>query len=272
MRRRLRLLARRLAERAGWQVLPRRFYSPVPDLDELPADVFQRSTALGGVALDVDRQAEFAEGVLGPLMAGFGSGPGGWTPRNGFYDTGDAEIAYAVLSHLRPRRVVELGSGWSSLVIDHALGDEAEHLVFDPNPSPLAPAARALPAQEVPLAAIDALGANDVLFVDTSHTVKLGGDVNHVVLELLPRLARGVWVHFHDIWLPGEYHETLVRDMEMYWAEQYLLQAFLAFNSDFELMFATRAVAEARPELLPRLIPGLDATLWPSSFWIRRQP
>ena len=272
MSERLRLFARRLAERAGWQVVERRFYSPVPDLDALPADVFARRSELAGVELDVDAQAAFAESELGPFLAEFGDGPAGWTPRNGYYDRGDAGIAYAVIRPLRPARVVELGSGFSSLVIDHALDEGAEHTVYDPYPSPLVPDARPLPAQEVPLEAIDALAAGDVLFVDTSHTVKLGGDVNRVVLELLPRLAPGVWVHFHDIWLPGEYHEVLVRQMEMYWAEQYLLQAFLAFNADFEVTFATRAVADARPELLPRLIPGLDATLWPSSFWIRRKP
>jgi Methyltransferase domain len=279
----IRRLTRRLAEAAGWQVLERRFYSPVPDLPSLPDDAFERRSPLAGLELDLDAQADLAR-QLGSYMREFGAGPAGYEPRNGYYETGDAEIAYAMVRHLRPERIVEFGSGYSTLVLSHAAernraaGVDTRLQTFDPFPSPVA-AAGALeedelteqPAQEVPLEITGALGAGDLLFVDTSHTVKLGGDVNHIVLELLPRLAPGVWAHFHDIWLPAEYHPTLVREMEMYWAEQYLLQAFLAFNERFEIAFATRALADHAPELLPELIPGLESSLWPSSFWIRRR-
>jgi hypothetical protein len=78
--------------------------------------------------------------------------------------------------------------------------------------------------------AFAALRANDPLIVDTTHTVKIDGDVNHVVLNLLPRLGSGVLVHFHDIFLPWEYPRKWAEDYGLYWNEQYLLQAFLSLN------------------------------------------
>lgn len=280
MRRRL---ARRLAERSGWQVLERRFYSPVPDLDELPEDVFERRNEMRGIDLDPARQIAFAESELAPHLAEFGQGPEGFPIRNEYYETGDAEIAYAFVRHIRPRRIVELGSGFSTLVLAHAAernradGAPCRLVSFDPYPPPVladgAPgleAHTALPAQEVPEEEFAALESGDLLFVDTSHTVKLGGDVNRIVLDVLPALAPGVWVHFHDIWLPYEYHRTLVREMEMYWNEQYLLQAFLAMNPSWEVVFATRAVAVAEDDRLRALIPEYDGSNFPSSFWMRR--
>lgn len=278
----MRDLARRLAERAGWQVLERRFYSPVPDLEALGPGVFERTSELRGIELDTAAQAEFAERELAGYMREFADGPEGFPLHNDYYETGDAEIAYAFARHIRPRRIVELGSGFSTVVLGHAVtrnreeGGEARYVAFDPYPPELLASGTpgldkhtALAAQDVPAAEFDALEAGDLLFVDTSHTVKLGGDVNRIVLEVLPALASGVWVHFHDIWLPHEYHPALVRDMEMYWAEQYLLQAFLSQNPSWEVAFATRAVAVAEPQRLQALIPHYDGSNYPSSFWIR---
>jgi hypothetical protein len=271
----IRRLTRRLAERSGWQVLERRFYSPVPDLDELPADAFDRRSPMLGIDLDPARQVAFAENELAPYLAEFATGPEGFPIRNDYYETGDAEIAYAFVRHLRPRRIVELGSGFSTLVLAHAAqrnradGAPCRLGSFDPYPPPVL--ADGAPAQEVPDEEFAALEGGDLLFVDTSHTVKLAGDVNRIVLDVLPALAPGVWVHFHDIWLPYEYHPTLVREMEMYWNEQYLLQAFLVENPSWEVVFATRAVAVAEAERLRALIPEYDGSNFPSSFWIRRK-
>ena len=100
--------------------------------------------------------------------------------------------------------------------------------------------------------------------------MKTGGDVNFVVLDALPLLAPGVVVHFHDIWLPYEYHRALTHILGMYWTEQYLLQAFLIGNPDFEVLFATRAVAVEHSERLQALIPSYSGENFPSGFWLRR--
>jgi hypothetical protein len=131
------------------------------------------------------------------------------------YEALDAETLYAMVRRFRPRQVLELGSGMSTLVIADALRhdeivDRRRHDVFDPYPrddlgEALEQVANLHPisATEVPLERFAALQAGDILFVDTTHTVKIGGDVNRVILDVLPRLAPGVLVHFHDIFLPG---------------------------------------------------------------------
>ncbi|MGZ4173973.1 MAG: hypothetical protein ACXVQR_05795 [Solirubrobacteraceae bacterium] len=99
-----------------------------------------------------------------------------------------------------------------------------------------------MPAEDVDASEITALGRDDVLFVDTTHTVKSGGDVTRIVLDLLPLVASGVLVHFHDIFLPYGYPSAWVLEERRAWAEQYLLQAFLAFKAAFEVVFPAYAV------------------------------
>jgi hypothetical protein len=187
-----------------------------------------------------------------------------------------------MVRRFNPRRVLELGSGMSTLVIAEArrrggnAGDH-QHDVYDPYPRPdLRPAlervARLHPvsAAEIELAEFARLRAGDFLFVDTTHTVKIGGDVNRVVLDVLPRLAPGVWVHFHDIFLPWEYPIEFFTELGFSWAEQYLLQAFLAFNPKFEIVFGTAALAREYPDEIRELIPRAATAVRPSAFWVRR--
>jgi hypothetical protein len=281
------VVTRALAEKSGLRVFDYSFHHPIPDLAVLPDDVFDRVSPLPGIVFDSAAQAEWAERELAGFIAEFGDGPDRWTRDNPFYETGDAEIAYAFVRHIRPRRIIELGSGYSTLVVAHAVehnraaGDEVSYRAFNPwwpasfaeegKPPPGLDSHERIPAEEVPLTEFDELESGDILFVDTSHTVKLAGDVNRIVLEVLPRLKPGVWVHFHDIWLPFEYHENLVRLMKLYWNEQYLLQAFLSMNPAYEVVFGTRAVAGQQPDRFDALVPGFAGReKYPSSFWLRR--
>jgi hypothetical protein len=125
-------------------------------------------------------------------------------------------------------------------------------------------------AQDVPLERFRELGENDILFVDTSHVVTIGGEVPFLVLEVLPVLRPGVVVHFHDIWLPDEYHRNLSEYLGVYWNEQYLVQAFLAGNPGYEVVFATHAVVEAHRAAIAELVPSFEPRYYPTSFWIRR--
>jgi hypothetical protein len=194
----------------------------------------------------------------------------------------DATLLYAVVRRLRPRRVIELGSGASTLITAQALaanaadGSPAELEVYDPYPGVVSDGLRGFTrlhrtrAQDVPLDAFAQLGDGDVLFVDTTHTVKLGSDVNFIVLEVLPRLAAGVTVHFHDIFLPYEYPRRWLEDYALYWSEQYLLQAFLSLNRDYEVLLATAALVRDRPSELRALLPAGVEPAAGASFWIRR--
>ncbi len=291
--------ARRALEPAGYQLTRRHFYSPIPIVEELPSSLWDGPSELPGVDLHVEDALALLNGPLLPYLAEFhpplhptqpgglssSTHPGDFWLHNNSYESVDAETLYAILRHLKPARVHELGSGASSHVIHLAALANAredsplEHTVFDPFPytaSPMGPVLSAtthpIRAENLDPARFAALRAGDVLFVDTTHTVRTGGDVAHIFLEILPRLAAGVTVHVHDVFLPYEYPREWVVEERRAWAEQYLLQAFLAFNRDFEVVLPNYALARAAPDVLKRLIPSFDPyTVRPGGFWIRRR-
>lgn len=272
------------AEHVGLQVVLKTFYSPIPDLATLPPEVFDRVSDLPGIHWSLDEQLAFLEERLAGPMATFdppasaGGDPHRYGTVNGSYSHLDAAALFAMVTTLRPRRIVELGSGHSSLVTAEAVragGRETSYEIYDPYPSlvrddlPGLSRLHRLPAQDVPLSIFEALREDDILFVDTTHTVKVGSDVNFIVLEVLPRLAPGVVVHIHDVFLPREYPAGWLRDYGLYWGEQYLLQAFLTMNPDYEVLLANSALSDLRgADLRARLPSGIQ--LGGSAFWIRR--
>lgn len=273
--------------RVGLDVVLKNFYSPIPNLRTLPGSIWERRGELDGVRLDLPAQLEFLGQSLGPYIRAFdlprekSSDPHRFFSDNPSYGPGDAEVLYGMIRHLKPRRMIELGSGYTTLLIAETLaqneGAPADYRVFDPFPTLVTPELPGLtelgrtPAEELPVALFSELEAGDILFVDTTHTVKMGGDVNHVVLEVLPSLGSGVVVHFHDVFLPWEYPRSWLEDFGLFWTEQYLLQAFLAFNDEFEIMCALHALSREYPERLEELMPSWGDGASPGAFWIRRR-
>ena len=125
--------------------------------------------------------------------------------------------------------------------------------------------------QDVDLEFFSQLQSGDVLFIDSSHTVKIGGDVNYLFLEVLPRLKPGVIIHVHDIFLPFDYRRDWVMDEFRFWTEQYLLQAFLTFNSEFEVLMANSYLSHYHEADLKATFPSLSSWIG-GSFWMRRRP
>ena len=275
-----------LARALGYEIVRRHFYSPVPDLDSLSPEVWTRRSELRGVSFDVDAGLRFLRAELGELIAEYRppaaptGNPGDYYLDNGFYEALDAHTLYAMVCRFRPKVVLELGSGMSSLVIADALraaGGDSQHTIYDPYPrTDLAPTLQAVAelrsssAIELPDSELQRLHPGDFLFVDTSHTVKIGGEVNHVILDVLPALAPGVIVHIHDIYLPWEYPREFMEVRRFYWSEQYLLQAFLAFNEAFEVLFANYALWRSHEDELRALVGGELPPRHPSAFWMRR--
>ncbi|HVW18951.1 MAG TPA: class I SAM-dependent methyltransferase [Solirubrobacteraceae bacterium] len=291
--------ARRTARRLGIEVVRRgRYdlvrrdpYSPVPHVEELPPDTWQRKSPLAGVDLGVDRALAWVESELAPYLAEFDLPLHGPRPAGEFYVFNDnyeaveSELLYAIVRARRPRRVLELGSGFTTLLIGVACrrnaadGATTEHVAYDPYPRPQVlggpeppppTTLRPISATDVPLEAFRELEAGDVLFVDTTHTVKVGGEVNRLVLEVLPELAPGVLVHFHDIFLPWNYPREWIEREQYYWAEQYLLQAFLAFNPTFEVLLPVHVLAREHADRLRRLVPSFAQVgrSGPNAMWL----
>jgi hypothetical protein len=289
--RRLRLsrALRVLVRRFGYELIRRHYYSPIPDLEALPPGFWERESALAGVPFDSRQGLEFVERELGPYLDEYRppleptGNPRDFYLANGFYESVDAETLYAMVRRFRPERIIELGSGLSTLVIADARargGDPADgsHTVYDPHArGELRPVLervaqlRPVSAADVPVADFEQLRAGDLLFVDTTHTVKAGSDVNHVILNVLPALAPGVLVHFHDIFLPWEYPRRFAAESNFFWAEQYLLQAFLSLNDQYEVACALYALSREEPERLRELVPAAREQETPGAFWIRRR-
>lgn len=125
--------------------------------------------------------------------------------------------------------------------------------------------------EEVEATLFTSLSENDILFIDSSHILRIGNDVYYEYLDILPRIAPGVFVHIHDIFLPFEYPRQWVMDEYRFWNEQYLLQAFLMFNNAFKVIWAGSYMHYKNSDKLRSTFRSYDpATVWPGSFWMRR--
>jgi hypothetical protein len=274
-------LVRRAFDAVGVQLVLKTYYSPIPDVRRLPADAWDRPDPMHGIAFDLDAQVG-AVRELSDHLREFAPQPGphGYVPDNPSYPPADARLLYAMIRRHRPRHVLELGSGHTTRVIAQACtanaleGHPVHFRAVDPYPIavdddlPGLDELSRIDAQHLPADAVRTLSAGDVLVVDTTHIVKMGSDVNHIVLRLLPILAPGVLVHLHDIHLPYEYPKHFA-EMGLYWGEQYLLQAFLSMNPDYEIVCAVSALCRDRHDdaVSAGLARGDESG---GAFWMRR--
>jgi hypothetical protein len=208
-----------------------------------------------------------------------------YTYDNNGFRAGDAEFLYSLIRLEKPRRMIEIGSGNSTLMAREAVeanvtedpGYSCEHVCIEPYEMPwlekLGIQVHRQPVEEVDLTLFDRLGDGDVLFIDSSHMIRPQGDVLFEVMRILPRLAPGVYVHVHDIFTPHDYPESWVRDEVRLWNEQYLLEAFLMYNREFRIVGALNYLALYHREALLRACPVLAEEIHrrdPGSFWMRR--
>jgi Methyltransferase domain len=172
------------------------------------------------------------------------------------------------MRRFRPKRYLEVGSGFSSAVAldtsDLFLEAKVNFTFIEPYPDRLMevlrPEDRAKcwlerrPVQEVPLEMFEELEENDVLFIDSAHVSKVGSDVNHMMFHVLPRLKPGVIIHIHDIFYPFEYPESWFREGRA-WNETYLVRAFLQNNHAYKILLFASYLALRFPALLAEKMP-----------------
>ena len=279
----------------GFHLVHKHFYQPIPDERDFGEGFFERLSEMPGVDLNAAAALSLLKTVFPRYLDEFrvqaplfphreGTG---FHLLNGSYMAVDAHVYYALIRHGKPRRIVEIGGGNSSLLAGMACerNREEEHpaelIVVEPYPGEMLrrgfPGMSRLVKAKVQDADFDlfaSLEAGDILFIDSSHVLRMGGDVQYEYLEILPRLKPGVLVHVHDISLPKSYPRVYFEG-GMYWNEQYLLQAFLAFNSRFEVIWPGNhmmlrypdEVCSAFPEYfeMRKLYPQSE----PTGFWMR---
>ncbi len=282
----MRLLARPI-RRLGFDFELRSFYSPIPDLALIDESVWTDRSELPGIDLDLDAQLTYLEQELAPFIAEF-SPPRGWTAEptefyleNGLFQAGDAELLYAMIRRHKPAVLLELGAGFSTLVAAAAVranrveGHNTRLISCDPYASATAASGvdglselRPIRAERLEHEEIARLQEGDILFIDSSHTVRVGGDVVHLLCDVVPRLRSGVLVHVHDIYLPYQYPRPWFSKLHWYWAEQSLLQALLCGNRDLEVLIAAHALFRERLDRLAATIPSVRNGPAPLSFWM----
>jgi len=277
----------RLWERHGFHVTPVHFYQPIPNTQSLPETLWDRPSELIGIDMNDAVQLDLLRNHFPKFRDEYDqfpaeetSEPGRFSLKNGLFDGTDALVAYCMIRHFQPRLIIEVGSGFSSLVAAEAMAKSEGSTLICIEPFPLDflrkgfPGLRSLiekKVEDIDTEFFSQLGSGDILFIDSSHTVRIGGDVNYLFLEVLPRLKPGVIVHVHDIFSPFDYRRDWVIDELRFWGEQYLLQAFLTFNSEFEVLMANAYLGHRYMEDLKATFP--NSPWWGGgSFWMRRRP
>ena len=203
---------------------------------------------------------------------------------NSRFGPGDAELLYSIIRRFQPRRLIEIGSGFSTLVARQALnrnekddnGHPCAHICIEPYEEPwleqCGATVRRQRVETVDKSLFLELEENDILFIDSSHVIRPGGDVVCEYLQILPLLKPGVLVHVHDIFTPRDYPASWVCDDLRFWNEQYLLEAFLCHNASFKILSALNYLKHNYPENVAVKFPVLGQEMWrePGSFWMRR--
>ena len=198
------------------------------------------------------------------------------------FGSGDAEYLYNLIRLKAPARLIEIGSGYSTLMAIKAIKRNHEeipdykckHLCIEPYEMPwlekTGVTVMRQRVEEVDKALFLELEKDDILFIDSSHMIRPQGDVLFEYLELIPLLKTGVIVHIHDIFSPRDYSKECVIDKVLFWNEQYLLEAFLTCNRDWKIIGALNYLHHNHYQHLKEKCPFLMQDREPGSFYIQK--
>lgn len=276
-------------QRLGVHVVETHYYQPIPDTRSLPRSLWEKDQDPPGIDLREEHQVNTLSGFTsrwGEEFHQLAAKDGEWifSIDNGMFGPVDAEIYYSFIRENKPTNIVEVGAGHSTLLASAAIernlsedpADTCTLTAIEPEPIQQLTSIQVTlvrkKVEEIDPEFFQTLSENDILFIDSSHVSRIGGDVNHLLLEIVPRINLGVLVHFHDIFLPNEYPSDWVHRQHWFFTEQYLVQAFLAFNNSFELLWSSSLMASRHMDELRASIPSLAEVpkAQPGSLWIRR--
>jgi hypothetical protein len=273
----------------GWP--PGHYYSPTPSI----AEIKEREASIFGsikkTVPGIDLNEEGQLNLLEQLKKYYPSQPFSDNKKlelryffnNPNYSYGEAIILYCMMNFLRPGRIIEIGSGYSSCVIldtnELFFNNGVKCIFIEPYPelflSLLKPNDRERVSimqkrvQDIESNIFSELTRGDILFIDSSHVSKIDSDVNHIFFRILPLLASGVHIHFHDIGFPFEYPKEWIYGGRA-WNEAYLLRAFLQYNKFFRIAFFNEFMALYYPEKLKEYLP-ISMKNPGTSIWLERQ-
>jgi predicted O-methyltransferase YrrM len=207
---------------------------------------------------------------------------------NDFYSEIDAAIYYTLIREIKPTKIIEIGCGYSTQIAALAIaqnqqeGKTGKIICIEPYPEPQLVEANLdvelliERVENIDLKIFEQLSSGDILFIDSTHTVKFGSDVCREILEILPALTSGVWIHFHDIFFPYDYPPEWLIEKRLAWNEQYMVEAFLAYNSHFEVVLANHWLSVDYPQEVAKIWPGVikwekDPYHHCAGLWLRKK-
>jgi hypothetical protein len=288
-----------MGQRAGFDVLPRHFYSQIPDLAALRRSSSWRAPAsMTGVrGTDIAEQLGKLQNWLAPLQA---QRQGAELYRESIKENGsdggygeiEAIVLHAFVATQKPRVIVQVGCGVSTAIVlaaSSAAGYAPKIICVEPYPTDFLVRSEQQgritlirkPAQDVDISTFQEASVGDLLFIDSTHTVKVGSEVNRLILEVLPRVSAGAYVHFHDIYFPYDYQRHLLSDEVFFHSESTLVHAFLACNDRFQIEVSLSMLHYAARDRLRQLLPSYDpqndedglaaegGKHFPSALWLR---
>ena len=265
---------------------PGHYYSPVPDkqyVRENAERIFDRSkNTVAGVELREKEQLQLLESFQRYYNEVFFTDEkvvaNRYWFKNPLYSYSDAIILNCMIRHFSPSRIIEAGSGYSSAAMldinEKTFNNSIDVLLVEPYPVNLENLTAGFPKnfkiipefiQKVPLDTFKSLVKNDILFIDSTHVSKAGSDVNYILFEILPVLNEGVIIHFHDVFYPFEYPQAWI-EKGFSWNEDYLLRAFLMYNTDFEIVYFNTFIEQFHRDWLsinmPNVLKNMGGGLW----------
>ena len=275
-----------ISDNWGYQVRPIHYYEPLPDFGSLTHSQVDRRRPPIAIDLKWPEQLQLlqhlSEAYADEISHLWQSAPRSFNFANDFFGGLDAAVYNALIRRLCPRRIIEIGSGFSTQVAMRGIernrksGNDCVLTCIEPNPERLNALHLDIELIQKPVEQIDPeffseLRPNDILFIDSTHTVKFGSDVCYEFLQVLPILKRGVWVHIHDIFFPHDYPAKWILERRLALNEQYLLEAFLSFANDYSVRLANHWLSIDHPHEVKKLWPNdsLNGD-GPSSFWMSR--
>jgi len=276
--------ARKILQDNKVNIIPANFYSDIPLIDEVNASFEYReadSEIYNSGVFNKKNISGFIDEICGysceftPPLEGDRENPSGFFWGNPAFSYSDAMAYYCVIRHFKPERILEIGSGFSTLVANQALvkNGKGKLTLIEPYPRKFLDNLECVETiiesfvQDIPVAEMVGLVESaDIWFIDSTHTVKVGSDCLYIYLLIMPQISKDIIIHSHDIHLPYGLPKNQVLDKHIYWTEQYLLYAYMLDNPKIDILFSSAYANKSLPDSLDNLMGGKyprgGASIW----------
>ncbi|WP_157094740.1 class I SAM-dependent methyltransferase [Picosynechococcus sp. PCC 7003] len=279
-----------LTDKLGYHIRPIHYYEPLPNFQKITSEQIKRKRNLSHINFNIESQLKNITQLGAKYkpeldVLAITKEPIKFDFQNNYFSSLDACLYYALIRNLKPNKIIEIGSGYSTQIAAKALtqnkmeGYSYDLSCIEPYPQPRLTDAKIeinlieKCVEDVNLDLFTSLEANDILFIDSSHTVSFNNDVFYEFFEILPNIKSGVWIHIHDIFFPHDYPAEWLTEKRIAFNEQYFLEAFLIFNDCFSVKFANYWLQLKHQDIVLSLCPQeviRQGYLGGSSFWMLR--